>query len=126
MHIRTTCTVHNVRSSGIVSFSVYMMITTISIILLFANSASAGSHEGVSVEYMQRGAQESKIYGVIEKLTEPKTGTWIVHGREIIVTKNTRIREKHGKAETGAYVEVEGVVDGKTFTAYEIEVKRAR
>lgn len=75
----------------------------------------------------QQPVYESKIYGTVEKLP-PKglSGTWIVNGREVIVTKDSVLKEKHGKAEVGAYVEVEGTHIGNTFTAREIEVKRAQ
>lgn len=69
----------------------------------------------------------SKIYGVVEQLPEKgHSGTWVVHGRKIAVTKDTILKQKHGRAEVGAYVEVEGTHAGKTFTAHEIEVKRTK
>ena len=36
------------------------------------------------------------------------------------------INEKHGKAEIGAYAEVEETASSKTVTAHKIEVKRQR
>jgi hypothetical protein len=90
-----------------------------------AGPAAAGDH-GRSAGDSRRSDYESKIYGTVEKLPQGEVGTWIVNGREIVVTKDTRIKEKHGKAEAGAYVEVEGNGTGNTFTAYEIEVKRAK
>lgn len=68
---------------------------------------------------------ESKFYGTVEKMPEGIDGIWIVNGKEVLVTKDTLIKEKHGKAAVGAYVEIEGNISGKTFSAYEIEVKRA-
>jgi hypothetical protein len=68
---------------------------------------------------------ESKFYGTVEKMPEGIDGVWVVNGKEVLVTKDTIIKEKHGKAAVGAYVEVEGNLSGKAFTAYEIEVKRA-
>jgi len=70
------------------------------------------------------GWYESKIYGTIEKVPEKGIGTWIVNGREVVVTEGTFIKEEYGKAAVGAYVEVKGSYDGKTFRAYKIEVKR--
>ncbi|NIQ17260.1 MAG: hypothetical protein GTN43_00390 [Candidatus Aenigmarchaeota archaeon] len=68
-----------------------------------------------------------KFYGTIEKIPETgREGIWIVNGREILVTNSTKIKEEHGKAEAGVYVEVEGNYSGKTFTAYEIEIKGER
>jgi hypothetical protein len=69
---------------------------------------------------------ESKYYGTVEKMPKDRIGTWVVKGREIVVTSDTRIEEEHGRAEAGAYVEVEGTIAGKSFTAHKIEVKRAK
>lgn len=92
-----------------------------------AGAALAGDHEGRRAgEYRERGDYESKIYGIVEKMPQDLVGIWVVNGREVVVTKDTRIKEKHGKAEAGAYVEVEGNTTGKTFTAYEVEVKRSK
>ncbi|MCI5212593.1 MAG: hypothetical protein D3910_28255, partial [Candidatus Electrothrix sp. ATG2] len=49
-----------------------------------------------------------------------------VGGRNVEVTDRTRIKEKHGRAEVGRYVEVEGIRDNNKLIAYEIEVKRSR
>jgi len=91
-----------------------------------AGTAMAGDHGRSAGDDRRGGDYESKIYGTVEKLPQGEVGTWVVNGREIVVTKDTRIKEKHGKAEAGAYVEVEGNAAGNTFTAYEIEVKRAK
>jgi hypothetical protein len=65
-----------------------------------------------------------KFYGPVEEMPETgREGIWIINGREVLVTKSTKIEEEHGKVAAGAYVEVEGDYSGKTFTAYEIEVK---
>ncbi len=53
-------------------------------------------------------------------------GTWVVKGRNIVVTRDTRIDEEHGRVVTGAYVEVEGTVVNNTFLAHKIDVKRAK
>lgn len=79
-----------------------------------------------SKEYERHERYESKIYGTVDKIPEGSLGTWVVNGKEILVTKDTFIKEEHGKAAVGSYVEVKGNYDGKTFTAYKIEVKRAR
>lgn len=50
----------------------------------------------------------------------------MVNGREITVTKDTRIKEKYGQAVVGSYVEVEGTNSGNNFSAHKIEVKRSR
>lgn len=67
---------------------------------------------------------KSKIYGVVEQIVPGTKGRWIVDGREVIVTPDTRIEEKHGKAAVGAFVEVKGVFSGREFIAKKIEVKR--
>jgi hypothetical protein len=96
--------------------------------LSFAAEAALGDEHKVrhAGEQGSGGNYESNIYGTVEKTPQDEIGTWIVNGRDIIVTRDTRIKEKHGKAEPGAYVKVEGNVTGKTFTAYEIEVKRSK
>jgi hypothetical protein len=67
----------------------------------------------------------AKYYGVIEQIpNNGLEGIWIVNNREILVTSQTKIDEEYGKAEVGAYVEVEGNYLDETFTAYEIEVIR--
>lgn len=76
------------------------------------------------VEVKRDGKEERKILGTVEKLPAGRDGRWIVNGEEILVTKDTVIREKHGKAEVGAYVEVEGTRVGNSFSARKIEVKR--
>lgn len=81
-------------------------------------------HGGKEYEHHER--YESKIYGTVSKIPEGGLGTWVVNGKEVLVTKDTFIKEEHGKAAVGAYVEVKGSYDGKTFHAYKIEVKRAR
>ncbi len=69
----------------------------------------------------------SKIYGTVEKLPETGLyGIWIVDGREFVVTERTRLEQKHGLVEPGAYVEIKGIKSENTFTADKIEVKRAK
>lgn len=81
-------------------------------------------YEGKGYEWHER--YESKIYGVVSRIPEGTIGTWIVNGKEVLVTKDTFIKEEYGKAVVGAYVEVKGNYDGKTFKAYKIEVKRSK
>ena len=87
-------------------------------------SSEHEGHEGKGYEHHEK--DEVKFYGTIEKIPEGKVGTWIVRGKEILVEKNTKIEEEHGKAKVGAYVEVEGSYLGETFIAHEIEIKRAK
>ena len=52
-----------------------------------------------------------KFYGVIEGMPQQGLdGIWIVNGREILVTSQTKIEEEHGKVAAGAYVKVEGIM----------------
>jgi hypothetical protein len=70
---------------------------------------------------------QSKIYGTVEKLPETGlSGIWIVNGREFVVTEQTRLEQKHGLLEPGAYVEIKGIKSENTFTAEKVEVKRAK
>ncbi len=69
---------------------------------------------------------ESRIYGIVEKCPPGNIGNWTISKRDVKVNKKTRIIEKYGKAEVGAYVEVKGNNTGKTFFASRIEVKRTR
>lgn len=80
--------------------------------------------EGTGYERHKR--YESKRYGTVDKIPGAGLGIWIINGKEVLVTKDTFIKEEHGKAAVGAYVEVTGGTDGKTFHASEIEIKRAR
>jgi len=65
-----------------------------------------------------------KFYGTVESMPDTgRDGIWVINGRDILVTGNTRIEEEYGKAAPGAFVEVKGDYSGKTFTAYKIEIK---
>jgi hypothetical protein len=78
-------------------------------------------------EGRERYREESKLYGVIEKMPENGlNGTWIINGNKVLVSDRTRIKEKHGRVAVGRYVEAEGVRNGDNFTAYKIEVERSR
>ncbi|MEW6054394.1 MAG: DUF5666 domain-containing protein [Nitrospirota bacterium] len=88
---------------------------------LFAVTAVASESD----ETRSHDSYPAKFYGVIEKMPGRSwKGIWVVNGREILVTDQTKIEEKYGKAEAGAYIEVEGNYLDETFTAYEIEVRR--
>jgi hypothetical protein len=111
------------------------MLFAIMVVLAFAISSSFGSedhdyhheygHEH-SHEYSHEHNYESRFYGTITKIPADYIGNWIVNNKEVQVTEKTHFSEKHGKAEVGAYVEVEGRNVGNVFEAYEIEVKRAK
>ncbi|MFZ4438598.1 MAG: DUF5666 domain-containing protein [Syntrophales bacterium] len=85
--------------------------------------ASGDEHQG-SKRSAHTNEYESKIYGTVRSIPAAMVGVWNVNGRDISVTKTTAIKEKHGKAEVGAYVEIEGTYSGSKLNAYEIEVKR--
>jgi hypothetical protein len=62
--------------------------------------------------------------GTVEAMPQDGVeGTWWVNGRELLVTRDTRIKKKYGTAAVGAYFEVEGNFSGASFIVYEIEVK---
>ncbi|CAK8716299.1 DUF5666 domain-containing protein [Candidatus Electrothrix laxa] len=96
----------------------------------FAGPVQASGDERYERSEYERGEryrEESKLYGVIEKMPESGyNGTWIINGKTVLVSDRTRIKEKYDRAALGRYVEVEGVRDGDSFTAYEIEVERSR
>jgi hypothetical protein len=106
----------------------FRQIYTVTAVLGFALLATPGTplagEDGSDETPPER--YESKFYGTVEKLPHGMVGTWVINKRDIAITKETRISERHGKAAPGAYVEVEGVNTGKAFTAHRIEVKRSR
>ncbi len=89
--------------------------------VLAAYPAPTGDHEAREV-----GKYESKFYGTVDDLPQDLIGIWVVNGRRIVVTMETRIKEKHDRPEPGAYVGVEGSNTGAMFTASEISVKRTK
>ncbi len=103
-----------------------VMIAVLAIVLTADAVAGSEDERPESAEYEHAERQESKIYGTIRKLPGDLIGIWNVNGKEVSVTKTTTIKEKHGKAEVGAYVEVKGSYSGKTLVARKIEVKRAK
>lgn len=101
---------------------------TAAAVMGFTFSLAAGTVQANEDEAgeTRAGSYESIFYGTVEKTPRGNIGTWVVNKRDIAVTKETRIIEKHGKAAAGAYVEVEGMNTGKTFYAHRIEVKRSK
>jgi hypothetical protein len=92
-------------------------------ISLTAGSPLASNYEG---EDNNSSSYESIFFGTVEKAPQGNIGTWVISKRDIAVTRETRISERHGKAVPGAYVKVEGMNTGKAFTAHKIEVKRSK
>ncbi len=66
----------------------------------------------------------SKFFGTVEALPAGFSGTWIVNGRSVEVTPQTVIEQERDRIAVGTYVEIEGRSDGRTITAYKVEVKR--
>jgi Domain of unknown function (DUF5666) len=65
-----------------------------------------------------------EFYGNVEKMPEGgMVGEWTISGRNVTATKDTEFKEKHGKLQIGAYVEVEGSEKDGKFMAAEIETK---
>ena len=72
----------------------------------------------------EEGEISAKFYGEVEAMpNQALEGVWQINGREVKVTRRTRINEKYGPLAVGAYVEMEGDFSGSSFTVYEIEVK---
>jgi hypothetical protein len=67
---------------------------------------------------------KQEFYGNVEKMPESgNVGEWVVGGRSVTASKDTEFKEKHGKLQTGAFVEVEGSEKDGKFIASEIETK---
>jgi len=91
-----------------------------------ARPQAGDHHYDRNGKYAASDSYEFKLYGTVEKMPQDIIGTWVVKGRNIVVTRDTRIDEEHGRVVTGAYVEVEGTVVNNTFLAHKIDVKRAK
>ncbi|MEI8021582.1 MAG: AMP-binding protein, partial [Schlesneria sp.] len=59
-----------------------------------------------SYEKHGSGRAESKLYGTVQRMPAGRVGAWTVNGREIVVTRETRIKEEYGKAIPGVELEV--------------------
>ena len=83
----------------------------------------------LSIEVEENGSFHSslphaKFYGTVEAMPQDGVeGIWRINGRELLVSRDTRIKQKYGTAAVGSYVEVEGNFSGERFIGYEIEVK---
>ena len=70
---------------------------------------------------------KQEFYGVVQTMPEQGyVGLWNIDGKTVNVTKDTKIKEKHGKLAVGAYVEVEGVTFEDKFIASELETERRK
>ncbi|MBF0317372.1 MAG: hypothetical protein HQL04_04285 [Nitrospirae bacterium] len=98
-----------------------MFVVLMVVMVMLAGNVYAGDDAR-----QEKQGERGKIYGVITEIPKDAIGTWTVCRRKVVVTGDTRIKQEHGKAAVGAYVEVEGDYDGITFKADEIEVKYAQ
>jgi hypothetical protein len=106
----------------ILAIAVLVLIMGFSAVSYASENEYGERHEYDNSEYHSN--YPGKFYGTVEEIPgKGKGGVWIINGREVHVTNSTEIEEEHGKVAVGAYVEVEGDYSGKTFFAYEIEVK---
>lgn len=70
---------------------------------------------------------KEEFYGHVEKMPASGTmGEWVIGGRTVVAGKGTELKEKHGKLQVGAYVEVEGIELPDKFVATEIETKEKK
>lgn len=90
----------------------------------FIKTLAMGLIAACEREYAEAEQYRRTISGTVRSLPEGMTGIWNVEGREVNVPKATFIKAEHGKAEVGAYVEIEGTCSGKTLNAYRIAVTR--
>jgi hypothetical protein len=68
---------------------------------------------------------EREFYGTVEKLPQGGyIGEWVISGRIVVVTPDTKLDFEHGLPQVGSYVEVEGVTHEGKYIAREIETKR--
>lgn len=96
--------------------SLLMMVILTCLLLGSAVLASDYGHAGKN--------RSAKLYGRIEVLPENNfEGRWIISGQPVNVYKKTQIKEEHGRATTGRYVEVKGEWVGDVFIAFAIEVE---
>jgi len=67
---------------------------------------------------------DQKFYGIIEKMPESgMVGEWVISGKAVQVTKDTKLEQDDGPFQLGAYVEVEGVEYEGKFIAAEVETE---
>ena len=111
-------------------FTILFSILALGCILFSEILHASGNehHESYEYEGRDRYRGEGTLNGIIEKMPEGGyDGIWIINGRQVLVSRSTKIKEKYGRAVIGSYVEVEGERDAdNSFIAYEIEVERNR
>lgn len=113
------------------------LCSIIAVVLCFSLSLSIGMFTAPATVYASPHEDDdchdhhdhgkyTKFYGTVEKMPENLTGVWIIGGKAVTVTENTRIRQKHGKISVGTFVEVKGAGQGTAIVAHEIEFERNR
>jgi hypothetical protein len=110
------------------SVRLVLALTGVGMIAVLASAPVFASGQEGEEGDEKHGSEKSKreFYGTVQKIPADKIGSWTINGREVMVTKSTRIKEEYGTAQKGAYVEVYGTKTGKDFVADKIEVKRAK
>lgn len=103
-----------------------IVVCSIFLAVLSLGVVNASHHEKTEKsEHSEHGkSHENEFYGTVQQIPEGHTGTWVIDGKNIQVTKDTYIEKEHGQPEVGSYVEVEGHYVDKVFTARKIETKR--
>lgn len=120
----TNCITQNVKKHLII-LSAFMLGSTLFSVPAYASGNER--HERYEYEGREHYREESKVYGVIEKMPEQGyNGTWVVSGHQVLVTDATRIKEKYGRAAVGKPAEIEGVRTGEIIKAFEVEIERGR
>ncbi|MCI5145918.1 MAG: hypothetical protein D3923_10415 [Candidatus Electrothrix sp. AR3] len=97
------------------------------ILFLHACDTYASEYKQQCCKLSADGLPHAKFYGIVEEIPNGgMAGIWKVNGRNLIVTKNSKVKEKYGAAQVGSYVKVEGCLAGRTFTVYEMEVQESK
>ncbi len=103
----------------------YVLLLLTACAALCASPAWADSHKYEYDRYSRM--SNAKFYGIVDALPQNgMTGTWLVNGRQVTVTRGTEIEQKRARLAPGVYVKVEGYYSDNTFVAEEIEVKRGK
>lgn len=66
----------------------------------------------------------SDVYGVVDQRPDTKAGTWMVGGKEVVVSDKVRLDEKHGPAKVGACVKLDYETKGGARYLEKIETKK--
>ena len=94
------------------------LILAVSVILCLSLAAGVGLAKDRS--------PGSKFKGTVQELPAGYIGDWVIDGRIVQVTPNTKIEFENGPAQVGSFVEVKGFRSEGRFIATKIETKRPR